>query len=164
MPATVVLSLGSNLGDRKEWLRLAIQRLSQRYTVKQISSLYETAAWGKTDQADFLNLVVELETDDSPRALLQTIQTIEQELERKRLERWGPRTIDIDILFYNDEEINEPDLVVPHPRLWERAFVLIPLLEIAPNFSFQGRRAVDALAALQNQTVRLYEATQTDRQ
>lgn len=113
MPATVFLSLGSNLGDREEWLHQALKWLSEHYGVKQVSSLYETAAWGKTDQADFLNLVLELETDDSPRELLQTIQAIEHGLERKRLERWGPRTIDIDILFYRDEEINGPDNPIP---------------------------------------------------
>ena len=113
----VYLSLGSNLGERCDYLRRAITMLDEHYAIVAISSVYETAAWGKTDQPDFLNLVLALETPVDPITLLDTIQAIETELGRVRRERWGERTIDIDILFFGDQVIDQARLSVPHPRL-----------------------------------------------
>lgn len=158
----VYLSLGSNLGERCDYLRRAITMLDEHYTIVAVSSVYETAAWGKTDQPDFLNLVLALETPADPFTLLDTIQAIETELGRVRRERWGERTIDIDILFFGDQVIDQPRLSVPHPRLWERAFVLRPLYEIAPTLSFRGRSIQQALADLPGQDVRYYAETATD--
>lgn len=136
--ATAYLSLGSNLGDRLAMLAEAVRRLgTQAVRVTGVSSVYETAPWGKTDQPAFLNLVVELETDLDPHSLLRHILAVEQSLGRVRLERWGPRTVDIDILLYDDEQIATPDLEIPHPRMADRAFVLVPLLEIAPHLPFR---------------------------
>ena len=129
------LSLGSNMGDRFEMLRQAVAQLAEQpaVTVTQISSLYETDPVGYTDQEPFLNMVVQLETELTAMALLDVCQMIEQNLNRKRLVRWGPRTIDLDILLYNQDRIETDRLTVPHPRMSERAFVLIPLLEIDPE-------------------------------
>lgn len=99
----------------------------------KVSSFYETEPVGYVDQPDFLNLCVEIQTELSPKAVLERGLAIEQQLHRVRKERWGPRTLDIDILLYGDQIIEEQDLTIPHPRMTERAFVLIPLQEIAPN-------------------------------
>ena len=130
------LSLGSNMGDRFEMLRQAVAQLVEHpaVTVTRISSLYETDPVGYTDQEPFLNMVVQVETELTALALLDVCQVIEQNLNRKRLVRWGPRTIDLDILLYNQDRIETDRLTVPHPRMSERAFVLIPLLEIDPEF------------------------------
>ena len=127
------LSLGSNMGDRFDMLKQAVKLLDQhpRILVQSISSLYETDPVGYTDQEPFLNMVVCLRTDMTAIGLLDVCQEIEQRLDRKRLIRWGPRTIDLDILLYNQETIETERLVVPHPRMYERDFVLIPLVEIA---------------------------------
>ncbi|HLR10449.1 MAG TPA: 2-amino-4-hydroxy-6-hydroxymethyldihydropteridine diphosphokinase [Sporosarcina sp.] len=129
------LSIGSNIGDREQYLREAVEALhtSPNISVIQVSSIYETAPVGYTDQADFLNIAVQLETTLAPEALLDVCQEIEQTLGRERIIRWGPRTVDLDILLYNQDNIEMERLLVPHPRMSERAFVLIPLLEIAPN-------------------------------
>lgn len=134
------LSLGSNMGDRFEMLRQAVAQLAEQpaVTVTQISSLYETDPVGYTDQEPFLNMVVQLETELTAMALLDVCQMIEQNLNRKRLVRWGPRTIDLDILLYNQDRIEADRLTVPHPRMNERAFVLIPLLEIDPGLEVAG--------------------------
>ena len=134
------LSLGSNMGDRFEMLRQAVAQLAEQpaVTVTQISSLYETDPVGYTDQEPFLNMVVQLETELTAMALLDVCQMIEQNLNRKRLVRWGPRTIDLDILLYNQDRIETARLSVPHPRMNERAFVLIPLLEIDPGLEVAG--------------------------
>lgn len=160
----VYLSLGSNLGDRCAYLKQAITALGEVYDISKVSSIYETVAWGKTDQPDFLNLVLSLETEDDPYQVLQTCQSIEQRLGRVRHERWGERTIDIDILFFGERVIRDPEeiLLVPHPRLWDRAFVLIPLLEIAPNMKFGGRSLTLELDRLDQQGVRYYAETATD--
>ena len=131
------LSLGSNMGNRLDMLKQAVQLLMHHPSVRvvAISSLYETDPVGFTDQDPFLNMVVHLETELSALALLDVCQEIEQKLNRERLIRWGPRTIDLDILLYNQEDIKTERLVVPHPRMHERAFVLIPLLEINPSLT-----------------------------
>ena len=129
------LSLGSNEGERTLWLDKALWLLSVTCgTLVQMSSVYETAAWGIQDQPDFLNMVVQLETEKNARDLLTAILAVETTLGRHRTVKWGPRTIDIDILFFNDEVINTPDLVVPHPFIQERRFILLPMAEIAAEW------------------------------
>lgn len=131
----VFLGLGSNVGDRENQLKKAIRLLDEQPGIKvvKVSSFYETEPVGYVDQPDFLNLCVEIQTELSPKAVLESGLAIEQQLHRVRKERWGPRTLDIDILLYGDQIIEEEDLTIPHPRMTERAFVLIPLQEIAPN-------------------------------
>ena len=131
----VFLSLGSNEGDRTLWFEKAIALISARCgTIVGRSAIYETAAWGITTQPDFLNMVVHMQTDLSPRDLLTTILEIETTLGRHRTIKWGPRIIDIDILLYNDVILDTPELVIPHPFLHERRFTLAPLAELAPNY------------------------------
>ena len=127
------LGLGTNLGDRRENLCKAIETIATRMCVCQQSSLYETAAWGYTDQPDFLNQVIQVETDLTPLRLLNFLKKTEVELGRVANFRYGPRQIDLDILFYDDSVKNTSRLQIPHPRLAERAFVLVPLNEIAPG-------------------------------
>jgi 2-amino-4-hydroxy-6-hydroxymethyldihydropteridine diphosphokinase len=128
------LSLGSNEGNRKQWLNRALTLLAERCgTIQQQSPIYETAAWGITDQAAFLNMVVHVHTSLTPNELLKQILSIEIELGRQREVKWGPRTLDIDILLFNDAVIDTPELRVPHPFLQERRFTLVPLAAIAAN-------------------------------
>jgi 2-amino-4-hydroxy-6-hydroxymethyldihydropteridine diphosphokinase len=131
--ADVYLSLGANLGDRAGTLRQAIRDLAALGAVKRVSSLYETDPVGYTDQPTFLNAVVQLETTLEPLDLLSGTAAIEQSHGRQRSFANAPRTLDIDILFYGDRMLAEPVLIVPHPRLAERAFVLVPLVEIVPD-------------------------------
>jgi len=134
--STAYLSLGSNLGDRLEFLAGAVRLLeSSRTWVQRVSSVYETLPQGKTDQPNFLNIALEVETDLEPAALLSQIQEVERALGRVRTERWGPRTVDIDIVLFGDLVVSEPGLELPHPRLTERVFVLMPLLELNPDLS-----------------------------
>lgn len=126
------LLLGSNEGNRHEWLRKCIKLTRERIgTVSLQSQVYETAAWGLEDQPDFLNMAICVETMMEPRDLLFAIQAIEEELGRQRTLKWGQRTLDIDILLIDDRVIDQPDLKVPHPFLPERGFALVPLAEIA---------------------------------
>jgi 2-amino-4-hydroxy-6-hydroxymethyldihydropteridine diphosphokinase len=126
-----LLSLGSNVGDRFLHLQKAMDHLKERAVVRAVSSVYETAPIGLTHQRDFLNLAIELETNLSPHALLAALLHIEKQLGRQRREKWGPRTIDIDIIFYDDLILQEDGLSIPHAHYAERSFVLIPLAEIA---------------------------------
>ncbi|MGD2199726.1 2-amino-4-hydroxy-6-hydroxymethyldihydropteridine diphosphokinase [Lysinibacillus fusiformis] len=130
----VYLSIGTNIGERYENLQQAVALLREKENIDvvRVSSVYETAAVGYTDQADFLNIAVHLKTDASSTEMLKICQSIEQELGRVREFRWGPRIIDLDILLYNQETIETENLLVPHPRMYERAFVLVPLVEITP--------------------------------
>ena len=131
----VFLLIGGNMGDRLQNLRQAIVFLQNTCgPVVQQSAVYETAAWGKTDQAAFLNQAVLLTTPLPAQALIATILTVEEKMGRQRMEKFGPRIIDIDILFYNDAVIDEPNLTVPHPQLQNRRFALEPLNEIAGTF------------------------------
>jgi len=128
------LLTGSNLGDRFAYLRQAIQLIQQLCgTAVQVSSFYQTAAWGLTDQPDFYNQAIELNTELSPENLMQSLLEIEKQIGRERNVKMGPRIIDIDILLINDQVINTPLLTVPHPFLAERRFALAPLAEIAPD-------------------------------
>ena len=133
------LGLGSNLGDRLENLRSACDELQKGgVLVLRSSRVYETEPVGGPPQPPYLNAVVEVETDLDPRALLRACLEAESSLGRVREERWGPRTIDIDVLTYEDLEVQEPDLELPHPRAHERTFVLAPLLELDPSPSLAG--------------------------
>ena len=126
------LSIGTNIGEREQNLQDAVRMLlaHEAIIVTGVSSIYETAAVGFTEQADFLNIAVSLQTNLSAHELLLTCQQIENDLGRVREFRWGPRIIDLDILLYNNETYNTETLTVPHPRMYERAFVLVPLKEI----------------------------------
>lgn len=128
------VGLGSNLGDRRALLRAAVDQLRAGGDVVAISPLYETEpVGGPPGQQDYLNLVVELVTADAPRTLLERCRALEAAARRERAERWGPRTLDADVLWVEGDLVDEPDLTVPHPRLWERRFVLAPLADLAPD-------------------------------
>lgn len=128
----VYLHTGSNMGDREDNLRQA-NGLIEQYIgkIKEASHLYETQAWGKTDQPDFINQALMVETHQSPQEVLKNIFKIEELMGRVRSEKWASRVIDIDILLYGNQIINDKDLKIPHPHLHERNFVLVPLMEIA---------------------------------
>ena len=136
----VLLSLGSNLGDRRRFLADAVASLGAE--VVGVSPVYETDPVGGVDQGAFLNLVVELRTARPARDLLGVCHRLETAAERVRQERWGPRTLDVDIVWIDGERIDEPNLVVPHPRWTDRRFVLVPLADVAPDLVAPG--AVDA--------------------
>ncbi|KRB14220.1 2-amino-4-hydroxy-6-hydroxymethyldihydropteridine pyrophosphokinase [Mesorhizobium sp. Root695] len=148
--STAYLSLGGNLGDPAKSMGAALRMLDADADtrVTGVSSLYRTPPWGKLDQPDFLNAAAEISTGLAPRALLDLCLDAERKLKRVREERWGPRLIDIDILVFGDRVIHETGLEVPHPRMLERAFVLAPLAEIAPDLVVSGRSITDRLAAV----------------
>jgi len=128
------LLLGSNLGDSKKYIHDALDFINERVgTVTGLSSLYQTASWGNEDQPDFINQVVSVKTKLNPQQLLENILVIETKLGRERGDKWGSRTIDIDLLFYGTEVINEDNLIVPHPFLHQRRFTLMPLVELNPG-------------------------------
>ena len=147
---TAYLGLGTNLGDRRGYLRDAIARLeaASGVNVCRLSRVYETEPVGVTDQPKFFNQVVEVELTDevTPRDLLALAKRIEIELGRQRRERWGPREIDIDILLMGEESIREPDLQIPHPEMWERAFVMVPLADLAPEMRTPRGETVEEVA------------------
>jgi len=130
MPQTAYLALGTNLGNRLGNLRAALTALASQVRIMAKSRIYETQPWGFTDQPAFLNIAVRIETDLSPAALLTFLKKLEADLGRTPTFRNGPRLIDLDILFYNNLILNPPPLVIPHPRLHERAFVLVPLADV----------------------------------
>ena len=142
------LGLGSNLGDRWAYLRDAVASLPD---VVAVSRVYETAPVGGPEgQGPYLNLVVELSTDLGPRQLLDLAHRVEDAADRERTERWGPRTLDVDVLLVDDLTVEQPDLVVPHPRMWERRFVLAPLADLAPELlppGWEARAAGDVTPA-----------------
>ena len=131
--STVYLALGTNLGDRMDNLRRAIAALSPSVKVTALSSVYETPPWGYADQPAFLNMALAAETDLEPLALIAFLKKLETDLGREKTFHNGPRLIDMDILFYDDLVFEQADLVIPHPRLHERAFVLVPLNDVAPD-------------------------------
>ena len=133
MPIIAYIGVGSNVGDRKDNCRKAIELLRETGRVLGISSLYHTEPVGYKEQEDFINAVVSIETDLSATELLDACHVIEGRLGRKRTLRWGPRTIDLDILLYGDQIMNQPHLIIPHPLMATRKFVLAPLAEIAPE-------------------------------
>lgn len=146
------LALGSNIGDSRALLERAVAMLCDGATVRLVarSSHYRTPPWGNTDQPSFVNMCIAVETSLDPHQLLARAQDVEKALGRNRRNerRWGPRTIDIDILAYEGATLAEDDLKLPHPRLFERPFVLVPLAEIAPRMEIAGRRIADALTSV----------------
>jgi 2-amino-4-hydroxy-6-hydroxymethyldihydropteridine diphosphokinase len=148
------IGLGSNLGEREAQIRLALDDLARLPGCRLLraSSLYDSEPVGDVEQPNFLNAVAELETELSPRQLLWNLLLIERRLGRTRTRRWGPRTIDLDLLLYGDRVVDTRDLVVPHPRMHERAFVLKPLLELDSSVAIPGRGSVaDLLRACADQ-------------
>lgn len=145
------VGLGSNLGDREATIRRAVELLGEQANVEVVgvSTLRETEPWGPIEQPRFLNGAVALETTLTPRGLLRVLLGVERRLGRVRSERWGPRTIDLDLLLYGHTIVDEPGLTVPHPRLDKRRFVLEPLVELDPELTVPDRgRAAELLAAL----------------
>jgi 2-amino-4-hydroxy-6-hydroxymethyldihydropteridine diphosphokinase len=153
---TAYLALGSNLGDRAGALAAAVAALRALPGTEVLaeSSVYETAPVGPVPQPDYLNAAVSIRTGLGPRELLDRCLAIERDLGRVRAERWGPRTIDIDLLAYGGLRMSEPDLILPHPRIAERAFVLLPLSEIAPGLVVGGRTAADLASSADRSGVR----------
>ncbi|WP_246946060.1 2-amino-4-hydroxy-6-hydroxymethyldihydropteridine diphosphokinase [Bacillus pinisoli] len=136
----VFIGLGSNIGDRLHYMKSAIQELQQyNMTIKGYSSLYETEPVGYIEQDSFLNMVIEVYTNDQPKELLNILQKVERDFGRNREIKWGPRTLDLDILLYNQENIEAEELIVPHPRMEERAFVIVPLFEIDQDLSIRDK-------------------------
>jgi 2-amino-4-hydroxy-6-hydroxymethyldihydropteridine diphosphokinase len=158
----VYLSLGSNQGDRAGYLGFAREHLGRlpASSLGAVSGLFETEAMGYTDQPAFLNQVVALRTALPPLALLDATQALEAEAGRVRTVRWGPRTLDVDIIWYDGRSVREPRLQVPHPRMEERRFVLEPLAELAPDLVLPSgrtvRQASEALRGTEHQTVTPY--------
>ncbi|MEN8172836.1 MAG: 2-amino-4-hydroxy-6-hydroxymethyldihydropteridine diphosphokinase [Chloroflexota bacterium] len=134
MEQKIYLALGTNLGDREINLRDALAALPPKVSLSEQSPIYETVPWGFDDQPNFLNMVIEGGTNLSPFELLAYLKEIEFQLGRRPTFRNGPRVVDLDILFYDDWIVQSEELVIPHPRLHKRAFVLVPLADIAPNF------------------------------
>jgi 2-amino-4-hydroxy-6-hydroxymethyldihydropteridine diphosphokinase len=153
------LRLGSNIGDRVRNIEDAIARVTAdgAVTVVARSRFYRTAPWGVTDQDWFVNACVAVRTDVSPHDLLRRCQAVENGMARVRTRRWGPRNIDVDILTYRDVKLDEPDLIVPHPRIAERAFVLVPLKDIAPGLKIDGASLDEMLSKLDASDVQLLD-------
>jgi 2-amino-4-hydroxy-6-hydroxymethyldihydropteridine diphosphokinase len=147
--SSAFVGLGSNLADPVAQLQRALDALAAIHSTRLVarSSLYRSAPWGRSDQPEFVNAVAKLQTWLDPRALLDALLAIEAAAGRIRAERWGPRILDLDLLLYGDRVIDEPGLHVPHPRLVERAFVLLPLAELAPDLVIAGVGSVAALRA-----------------
>ncbi|MTH55226.1 2-amino-4-hydroxy-6-hydroxymethyldihydropteridine diphosphokinase [Bacillus mangrovi] len=147
MKKTAYLALGSNMGDREYYLKNAISLLSgeEEIDVVKQSSVYETDPVGYTDQNPFLNMAVEISTTLGPEELLDKTQHIEKKLGRTREIHWGPRTLDLDILLYNHENIETERLIIPHPRMMDRAFVLIPLYELSSDSSITADKQVSVI-------------------
>jgi len=158
----VFIGLGSNLEPERH-LRQALNAMRQEpgLQVIALSPVYQTAPWGVTDQPDFLNAVLELRTTVNPVAMLDWLLELEKRLGRVRLERWGPRTLDLDVLAWGNRVINTPRLEIPHPRLHQRGFVLVPFCDLAPQWRHPilGRTARDMLKEITGEGVTLTEVT-----
>ena len=153
------LSLGSNMGDRLEYLSKAIDKIAeiQGCNILNKSRVYETEPWGYENQEAFLNLCISIETSLSPYELLESLQTIELELDRVRKIHWGPRTIDIDILLFDDIICEDDKLTIPHPRMRERTFVLIPLYDIEKNLIIDGIKLEDLINKIDTRGIKEYK-------
>lgn len=160
---TVFIALGSNLGDRLKNMQAAISQMPPALHLVAQSPIYETSPWGYADQPEFLNQVVRAETDLSPQELLAYIKSIETALGRTPTFLYGPRQIDLDILFYDDLVLQTPVLTIPHPHLTSRAFVLCPLADIAPDFRHptQGQTVKQLLEAVDRQGIRLLPSSES---
>jgi 2-amino-4-hydroxy-6-hydroxymethyldihydropteridine diphosphokinase len=156
--ANVLIALGGNVGDVRATFRKAIANICGMTQAALLarSSDYLTPPWGEQQQAPFTNAVIEIETSLDPHALLFTLHKIEKKFGRDRTQetRWGPRSLDLDLIAYDDVRLDKPELTLPHPRVFERAFVLAPLAEIAPDRVIAGRRVADALARLSTEGIR----------
>jgi 2-amino-4-hydroxy-6-hydroxymethyldihydropteridine diphosphokinase len=150
-----LIGLGSNIGDKRANIAHAIGLLTQSGDIRLVSRSrdYRTAPWGKPDQDWFVNACISVATKLPPLVLLRRCQKVETELGRVRGERWGPRVIDVDVLIYRDAKLSEPELTLPHPLIAERAFVLVPLIEIAPALMIKGRPLREHLAAIPHEDV-----------
>jgi 2-amino-4-hydroxy-6-hydroxymethyldihydropteridine diphosphokinase len=150
--ASALIALGGNVGDVRATFRMAIAEICAcaKASLRARSSDYATPPWGETDQARFINACIDVETGLQPGALLAVLQAVETKhgRDRTRETRWGPRTLDLDLIAYDDVSLSEPGLMLPHPRLFERAFVLVPLAEIAPDRIISGERVQAALTRL----------------
>ncbi|AWC23823.1 2-amino-4-hydroxy-6-hydroxymethyldihydropteridine diphosphokinase [Aminobacter sp. P9b] len=144
------LSLGGNLGDPAKSMAAALHMLdaSGQTRVVTVSSLHRTPPWGKVDQPDFLNVTAEVATSLSPLDLLELCLEVERRLKRVRVERWGPRLIDIDVLLHGESNVSDVGLEIPHPRMLDRAFVMVPLAEIAPELVLAGKSSAEWATAL----------------
>ena len=162
MKKRVYIGLGSNCGFKQENLAVARNKVTELEGtgISKSSSLYLTAPWGRTEQEDFINQVIEIETALEPLALLQGLQEIEIKMGRQRKEKWGPRIIDLDILLFGEEIIALQELVIPHPHLYARLFVLIPLQEIAPQLVFPDGKGIGEVLA---RAAQLEDASQSIR-
>jgi len=150
------LSLGSNIGNSKENILKAYEIIeSNNIKIIKKSSFYETEPYGFEDQDVFVNSVIKIETELIPYELLEICHVVEKELKRKRIIHWGPRTIDVDILLFNDIIMNEEFLIIPHKEMTKRAFVLVPLLEINSEIDINGKKAVDIIKDIDTDSVRL---------
>lgn len=154
----IFLSLGTNLGDRLANLSKARSLLTAKVQIDKASPIYETPPWGFTDQPAFLNQVLQVETDLQPLELLAFLKQIETSMGRQPTRRYGPRLIDLDILFYHDQVLELPQLVIPHPHLHERAFVLVPLADLAPEFKHpvNGKTVKEMLEEVDSEGIRLF--------
>lgn len=160
MMNTVFISLGSNIGNRLQYLQRAVSLLELvgQVNVVKVSSVYETDPVGYEEQAAFLNMVVEVETSLTPHEILKKCNEIEAELGRTREVHWGPRTVDLDILLYNEENMKTQDLIIPHPRMMERGFVLIPLVELQANLvDPQSKQLIADVAHVKKEGVHLWK-------
>ena len=137
--ATVLLSIGSNLGDRKAALQSVVDVMPPRFTDIEVSRIFETPPWGYTDQPVFYNAAIRAHTQLSPQDVLEFAHECEAAAARIRDERWGPRTLDVDVITYDDVTQDDPALTIPHPRTHERAFVLVPIADIDPLFEIPGK-------------------------
>ena len=155
----VLIGLGGNLGDPAKNIQDALTLIGahEGCRVEAVSSLWRTPPWGKTDQPDFINACAKVATRLEPRAFLALCLQTEQALKRVRSERWGPRSIDIDILFFGFRKIEEEGLVVPHPRIAERAFVLVPLAEIAPELVLEGETIAERAGRIEREGIKRWE-------
>jgi 2-amino-4-hydroxy-6-hydroxymethyldihydropteridine diphosphokinase len=149
-PFDALIGLGSNVGDKPANIARAVSLLTEKGDVRLVASsrLYRSAPWGVLDQDWFVNACIAVATGLTPQELLARCLAVEQAMKRVREQRWGPRVIDVDVLTYRDLTVNEPDLTLPHPRIAERAFVLVPLAEIAPTLTIEGHGLAHWLARL----------------
>jgi len=161
----IYLALGSNRGDRKRQLEEARERLTAAVQIKEVSPIYETEPWGYPDQSDFLNQVIEVETELEPLELLDFLKDIEDRMGREEGFRYGPRVIDLDILLYGSRVCTHEKLQIPHPRMTERAFVMIPLLDLAPDLGIPGtdRTVRDLAGQLERSGIEVFHEPEEGR-
>ena len=153
------LGLGTNMGDKQAYLKEACKIISDNPNINivKISKVYKTKAWGYTNQDDFLNICIEVDTNLSPEELLEVCHEVENKLNRVRVIRWGPRTIDVDILFFNNIISTDENLTLPHPRIKERAFVLIPLMDLNKELSIDNKTISYYLSNLEKEELKQVE-------